>query len=410
MNRVVITGLGVISPVGNNTTAFWDSIINGKSGAGPITFFDPTNFPTKIASEVKSFDPSGCINPKELKRMERFIQFAICASKMAIQDAGLDLEKEDKNTIGVLVGSGIGGLPIMEEQMRVLIEKGPSKVTPFFIPMLIPGMASGLISIYYGLKGPNFCCGSGCASGNHSIGQAFRTIRYGDARVMVAGGTESCITQLGVAGFCALKALTTKNDQPEKASRPFDKERDGFLIGEGAGIVILEDIENARKRNAKIYAEVIGYGASSDAYHITAPDPLGDGAFRCMKSALNDAKLAPEEVVYINAHGTSTQLNDKIETIAVKKVFGDYAKKVAISSTKSMIGHLLGAAAGVELIASVLSIYHSVIPPTINYEYPDPDCDLDYVPNTARRRDVKIAMSNSFGFGGHNASIVLRKI
>ncbi len=410
MNRVVITGLGVISPVGNNTTAFWDSIINGKSGAGPITFFDPTNFPTKIASEVKGFDPSGCINPKELKRMERFIQFAICASKMAIQDAGLDLEKEDKNTIGVLVGSGIGGLPIMEEQMRVLIEKGPSKVTPFFIPMLIPGMASGLISIYYGLKGPSFCCASACASGNHSIGQAFRTIRYGDARVMVAGGTESCITQLGVAGFCALKALTTKNDQPEKASRPFDKERDGFLIGEGAGIVILEDIENARKRNAKIYAEVIGYGASSDAYHITAPDPLGDGAFRCMKSALNDAKLAPEEVVYINAHGTSTQLNDKIETIAVKKVFGDYAKKVAISSTKSMIGHLLGAAAGVELIASVLSIYHSVIPPTINYEYPDPDCDLDYVPNTARRRDVKIAMSNSFGFGGHNASIVLRKI
>jgi 3-oxoacyl-[acyl-carrier-protein] synthase II len=410
VNRVVVTGLGVITPIGNDKQTFWQSIIDGKSGADSITCFDATNFPTKIAAQVKNFDSSNCISQKEARRTERFIQFAVCASKMAVDDSGLAFENQDRDRIGVIIGSGIGGLPIMEEQTLVLYEKGPSRLSPFLIPMLIPDMAAGYVSIFFGVKGPNFCCVTACASGNHSIGEAYRMIQYGQADIMITGGTEACITPLGVGGFCALKALSTRNDQPQKASRPFDKQRDGFLMGEGAGIVILEEFEHAKKRGARIYAEMVGFGMSSDAYHITAPQPSGDGAVRCIDAALKDAKINTEDVSYINAHGTSTELNDKIETIAVKRVFGEYAHKIPMSSTKSMTGHLLGAAGGVEFVVSALSIFNSIIPPTINYEHPDPDCDLDYVPNISRKQDVRVVLSNSFGFGGHNASVVLRKI
>jgi 3-oxoacyl-[acyl-carrier-protein] synthase II len=341
--------------------------------------------------------------------MERFVQFGVVASKQAITDAGLDLSKEDCNRIGVLVGSGIGSLHIIEEQHKVLLEKGPSRITPFLIPMLIVNEAAGQISITFGIKGPNSCVATACASGSHAIGDAFKIIERGDADVMVTGGTESCITPMGVGGFCALKALSTRNDEPEKASRPFDRERDGFVMAEGAGIVILEELERAKKRNARIYAEIIGYGMSSDAYHMTAPDPAGDGAARAMKEALRDAQLSPEAVDYINAHGTSTKLNDKIETLAIKKALGSHAKKLMVSSTKSMTGHLLGAAGGVEFAACCLVIKEGVVPPTINYEYPDPECDLDYVPNTARKAKVEVAMSNSLGFGGHNATLVVKK-
>jgi len=411
--RVAITGAGIISPIGNTKEEFWNSILAGKNGVARLTCFDPSNFTSHIGAEVKNFDPTPYVNPKELRRMDRFVQFALCASKMAINDSKLDLEKEDKNKIGVYIGSGIGGLHTIEEQVMAYVqrgpEKGPSKITPFLIPMLIVNMAAGMVSIYLGAKGPNSAAATACASGNHAMGDAFRIIQRGDAEIMIAGGSEGAITHMGFGGFCALRALSTRNDDPEHASRPFDKKRDGFVIGEGAGIVILEELEHAVNRKANIYAEIIGYGMTGDAYHITAPDPEGDGAARCMKAAIDDAGIGPEEVDYINAHGTSTPLNDKIETLAIKRVFGKHAYKLAVSSTKSMTGHMLGASGGAELIATALGIKERIIPPTTNYEVPDPECDLDYVPNKYRLKQINVAISNSFGFGGHNAVLVVRK-
>lgn len=406
--RVVVTGLGVVSPVGNNKEEFWTSLINSRSGVGLLASFDCKDYDSRIAGEVKNFTPASFISKKELRRMEKFVQFAVTAAKEAVDDSGLEIEKEDPFDIGVLLGSGIGSLRIIEEQYKVILNRGPSKITPFLIPMLIVNMASGHISIMFKVKGPNSCITTACAAGTHAIGAAFRIIQNNEADVMITGGTESCITALGIGGFCALKSLSTRNDEPERASRPFDRDRNGFIMAEGAGVVVLEEIEHAKKRNAKIYAEVIGFGMSGDGYHMTAPDPSAEGPAKCMSSALKDADIKPEDVDYINAHGTSTQLNDKVETLAIKKVFGDYAKKVAVSSIKSMTGHLLGAAGGVEFIACCLAIQNSIIPPTINYEIPDPDCDLDYVPNKARQTKVNITLSNSLGFGGHNASICLK--
>ncbi|MFH1853680.1 MAG: beta-ketoacyl-ACP synthase II, partial [Candidatus Omnitrophota bacterium] len=398
--RVVVTGIGIISPVGNNKEEFWAALSSGKSGIGPLTTFDCKDYDSRIAGEVKNFTPHPFIPKKELRRMEKFVQFAVTAAKEAVDDSGLDISKEDPFDIGVLVGSGIGSLRIIEEQHKVILEKGPSRMTPFLIPMLIVNMASGHISIMFNVKGPNSCTTTACAAGTHAIGEAFRLIQRGYATVMITGGTESCITTLGIGGFCALKALSTRNNEPEKASRPFDKERDGFVMAEGSGIVILEELEHAKKRDARIYGEVAGFGMTGDGYHMTAPDPSGESPARCMIEALKDAKLRPEDIAYINAHGTSTQLNDKIETLAIKKAFGAHAKKVAISSTKSMTGHLLGAAGGVEFAACCLVIEKGIIPPTINYETPDPECDLDYVPNHARQAKVNITLSNSLGFGG----------
>lgn len=409
-NRVVVTGLGVVSAVGNDVTAFWNALKNAKGGIGKITSFDPSQFDSQIAGEVKGFDPSFYgLTSKDLKRMDKFVHYAIACSHQAITDAGLDLEKEDRTRIGVLIGSGIGSLHTVEVEHTTYIERGPSKFSPFMIPMLIVNEASGHVAILYGLKGPNSCVATACASGSHAIGDAFKILERGDADVMVAGGTESCITPLGVGGFCALKGLSLRNDEPQKASRPFDNQRDGFVIAEGCGVVILETLEHAKKRKAKIYGEITGYGMSCDAYHITAPDPSGDGAARAMTMAMKDAKINPQDITYINAHGTSTKLNDKIETLAIKLALGLYAKKVAVSSTKSMTGHLLGAAGGVEFVACCLAIEDKVVPPTINYEYPDPDCDLDYVPNVARESQVDVCMSNSLGFGGHNATLIVQK-
>ncbi len=407
--RVVITGLGVVSPIGCVKDVFWDNLVKGTSGIGPLTHFDASQYASRIAGEVKEFAPHPSISSKELRRMERFVQFGVTAAKNAISDSSLDISKEDPYRIGVLVGSGIGSLRIIEEEHTVILEKGPSRITPFLIPMLIVNMASGHISIMIGVKGPNLCITTACASGSHAIGEAMRIIQYGDADVMIAGGTESCISTLGVGGFCALKALSTRNDEPQRASRPFDKNRDGFVMSEGCGIVILEEMERAKKRNAKIYSEIVGYGMTGDAYHMTAPDPEGEGATRCMANALKDANLKPEDVTYINAHGTSTSLNDKIETMAIKKVFGNYAKKVPVSSTKSMLGHQLGAAGAVEFVICCLAIEKSIIPPTINYETPDPDCDLDYVPNQGRQAKVNACLSNSLGFGGHNATLCVKR-
>ena len=391
--RVVVTGLGAVTPVGCSIDEIWKSILEGKSGVRRLACFDPTNFTTKIAAEVRNFDPSPYLSPKEIKRMDRFVQFAVCSAKMAMSDSGIHLDKEDRNRIGVLIGSGIGGLHTVEAEHRQYLAlgpvKGPSRISPFLIPMLIVNMASGQTSITLGLKGPNSTVATACATGNHAIGDAFRIIQRSEADVMVCGGSEAAITYMGFGGFCALKALSCAyNDQPERASRPFDKNRDGFVIGEGAGIVILEEAERAIKRNAKIYCELAGYGMSSDAYHMTAPDPEGDGGVRCMAATLKDAGMKPHDVQYINAHGTSTIYNDKIETSAIKKVFGDHARKLAVSSTKSVMGHLLGAAGGVELIISALVIKKGIVPPTINYETPDPDCDLDYVPNKARAHKI----------------------
>lgn len=411
--RVVVTGLGTVSPIGNSIDKFWNSLLEGKSGVKRLSCFDPTHFTCKIAAEVRDFDPSAYLSAKDLKRMDRFVQFAVVSAKMAVTDSKIDLDKEDRNRIGVLVGSGIGGLHTVETEHRQYIalgmEKGPSRISPFLIPMLIINMASGQISITLGLKGPNSAIGTACATSNHAIGDAFRIIQRDEADVMISGGSEAAITVMGFGGFCALKALSLRNDEPEKASRPFDKERDGFVMGEGSGIVVLEELEYALKRGAPIYCELVGYGMSGDAYHMTAPDPKGDGAARCMIAALKDAGIKPEDVTYINAHGTSTLYNDKIETLAIKKVFGAHAKKLAISSTKSVMGHLLGAAGGVELIACALAIKHSIIPPTINYEVPDPECDLDYVPNKPRAHKIKVVVSNALGFGGHNAALVVKK-
>ena len=408
-NRVVITGMGVVTPVGNNTSVFWENICNGKSGVDRITLFDPSDFDSKIAGQIKDFDASMYLGQKDARRMDRFTQFAVASSKMALDDSGLDLDKEDKDRIGVVIGSGIGGLKVIEDQHNILMKKGPSRVSPFLIPMLIIDMASGQVAIQFGLKGPNFAIATACASGSHAIGEAFRIIQRGEADMMVAGGTETAITPLGLAGFCKMKALSTRNEEPERASRPFDKDRDGFVMGEGAGILFLEDLDHAKKRGAVIYAELAGFGMTADAYHITSPSPEGEGAAQAMKLAIADASLNPEDINYINAHGTSTPFNDRCETKAIKAVFGKYVKKIPVSSTKSMTGHLLGASGGVELVASVLSINHGVITPTINYENPDTECDLDYVPNIARKCKVRCAMSNSFGFGGHNSVLVVKK-
>ena len=409
MRRVVVTGMGVISPVGNNSQAFWRSLCSGVCGIERIRNFDASAFDSQIAGEVKDFNPQDYgISQKQAKRLPKFVQYAISAAKEAIQTSNLDLEKEDRNRIGVLVGAGIGNLQVVEDEHSVLLEKGPSRVSPFLIPKLIGNEASGFVAITFRLKGPNLCITTACASGGHSVGIACRTIQYGEVDIMLAGGTESCITPLSVAGFCSLKALSCRNNDPKKASRPFDGQRDGFVMAEGCGIVVLEELEHARKRGAPIIAEIKGFGMSADAYHSTAPDPEGEGAAQAMQAALKDAQINPQEVDYINAHGTSTKLNDKIETLAIKKVFGEQAKKLMVSSTKSMTGHLLGAAGAVEFIVSCLSIKDGLVPPTINYEFPDPECDLDYVPNSARHIAIKTVMSNSLGFGGHNACLIVK--
>jgi 3-oxoacyl-[acyl-carrier-protein] synthase II len=411
--RVVVTGLGVISPIGNTIKEFWQSLLEGKSGVKRLTGFDPTHFTSKIAAEVRNFDPTPYLSAKEIKRMDRFVQFAVVAAKMAVADAKLNLDREDKHRIGVLVGSGIGGLHTIESEhcqyLSLSPEKGPDRISPFLIPMLIVNMAAGQVSITLGLKGPNSAIATACASGNHSIGDAMRIIQRGEADMMVCGGAEAAVTPMGFGGFCALKALSVRNDEPERASRPFDKDRDGFVMGEGAGIVVLEEAGRAVKRNAPIYCELIGYGMSGDAYHMTAPDPEGEGAAQCMAASLHDAGIKPEEVNYINAHGTSTLYNDRIETLAIKKVFQGHAKKLAVSSTKSVMGHLLGAAGGAELVVSALAIKEGIAPPTINYETPDPECDLDYVPTKPRSMKIDVIMSNALGFGGHNATLVIRK-
>lgn len=407
--RVVITGMGTLTPIGNGLQAFWEALIAGKSGVGPITLFDASELDTRIAAEVKGFDPTDYMDRKESRRMDRYAQLAVGASTMAIHDAGLDMDTVDKERIGVWIGSGIGGIQTFEEQARILIERGPSRVSPFFVPMMIPNMASGQVSIMFGLKGPNATTVTACASGTHSIGDAFRIVQRGDADIMVAGGSEAGISLLSLAGFCSVKALSKRNDEPERASRPFDADRDGFVLGEGAGVIVLESLESALSRGAQIYAELVGYAATADAHHITAPAPEGVGAAKAISLALSDAGVKPEDVDYINAHGTSTEYNDYFETLAIKSALGEAAHKVAISSTKSMTGHLLGAAGGVEAIVSSLVLKEGIIPPTINYDNPDPRCDLDYVPNVARRAEVKVAVSNSFGFGGHNGVLVFKK-
>lgn len=402
--RVVITGMGAVTPIGNSVKEFWDGMMAGKSGADMIKKFDATQYATKFACEVKDFCPAeDVISPKELKRIDLFAQFAIVAAEEAIRDSGLDFEKVNRERAGVIIGSGIGGIMSFEEEHKKYLNGGPRRVSPFFIPQMIIDIASGHVSIKYGLKGPNYASVSACATASHNIGNAFKTIQRGDADLMISGGSEAAICPMGVAGFNAMKAISTRNDDPQKASRPFDKNRDGFVMGEGAGIVVLEELEHAKKRGAAIYAEMQGIGFTADAHHITAPSPGGEGAVRAMHLCLADGGLNIEDVQYINAHGTSTPYNDKSESEAIKTLFGEYAYKLNVSSTKSMVGHLLGAAGGVELIASVMAINNGMIPPTINYEEPDPDCDLNYTPNQPVEKKVKAAISNTFGFGGHNA-------
>ena len=408
--RVVITGIGVVSPVGSDLATFWGNLTGGRSGITKFEAFDSAAYDCLIAGEVKNFDaPAWFKSPKDARRADRFAQFAMAGARLALTDSGLDPEKTDRDRFGVIIGSGIGGLYSMETESRKMMERGPSKISPFTIAMMISNMASGLVSMEYGLTGPNMSIVTACATANNSIGEAWRIIKFGDADAFIAGGAEATITPLGVAGFASMRALSTRNDEPEKASRPFDRDRDGFVMGEGAGIVILEELVHAKARGATIYCELVGYGATADAYHMTAPRPEGEGASRCMQMAMKHAKVAPSEIDYINAHGTSTPLGDICETKAIKAAFGADAYKVPVSSTKSMTGHLLGAAGGIELAACALAIKHGVIPPTINLDNPDPECDLDYVPNTARETKVKVALSNSFGFGGHNSSVVIRE-
>ena len=408
--RVVVTGLGAVTPLGNSAEVFWKNLIAGQCGVDRISAFDPSAFDTQIAAEVKNLDLTPAFpSPKEIRRTDRYSQFGVHAAWQALQDSGLDLEKVNRDEVGVFVGSGIGGLQTTSEQLKVLFERGPGRLSPFMIPMLISNMASGLVSMYFDLRGPNFATCSACATANHAIGEAWRTIKMGDAKVMLAGGAEATIVPIGIGGFCAMRAMSTRNDDPKHASRPFDKERDGFVMGEGAGVIVLEDLEHAKARGARIYCELAGYGNTADAHHLTAPSPGGEGAVRCMKMALNNAGLNPGDVSYINAHGTSTPQGDTAETQAVKTVFGEHARKLAVSSTKGATGHMLGAAGAVETVVCAKAIETGIVPPTINYEVPDPECDLDYVPNTAREMKVNAIINNSFGFGGHNASIAAKK-
>ena len=409
-HRVFVTAGGVVSPLGNDTEEFWKNLVAGKSGAGPITRFDASGYGTRFACEVKNFTTEGVIDRKDAKRMDRFVQFAVVASHEALKNSGLDLERTDRDRVGVIIGSGIGGMETFETQHTILMEKGHGRVSPFFIPMMISDMAAGLVSIQFGLRGPNFCTVSACASGAHAIGEALRLLRAGDADVILAGGAEATISPMALAGFGNMRALSTRNDDPQRASRPFDQDRDGFVLGEGAGVVILETEEHARRRGAPLLCELTGYGASGDAYHMTAPCGDGNGAARAMKRALQDAGMALEDVGYINSHGTSTPTGDPIEVVAVKSVFGDHARRLMMGSTKSMTGHLLGAAGGLEAVITALALKRGVIPPTINLDKPDPQCDLDFIPHQARTLRVKGALSNSFGFGGHNVTLAMAAV
>jgi len=405
---VVVTGQGVICPLGNSVEEFWKRLVAGESGIGPVTRFDTAAYDTRFAGEVHDFKPESVMDRKDVRRSDLFVQYAVAATAQALEQSRIQ-GRVDPTRFGVIVGSGIGGISTFEDQHRTLLEKGPNRVSPFFIPMMISDMASGQVSILFGAKGPNYCTVSACSSGAHAVGEAFRLIQNSEADVMIAGGAEAPVTPVSFAGFCSMKAMSTRNDDPARASRPFDSQRDGFVMGEGAGIVILEELEHAKKRGATILAEVVGYGATGDAHHMTAPAPEGEGAARAMQAAIDDSGLPLSEFGYVNAHGTSTPLNDKFETQAIKSVFGDHAKRVAISSTKSMTGHLLGAAGGLETIICVLALERKILPPTINYEHPDPDCDLDYVPNTARPVEARAALSNSLGFGGHNVTLALSR-
>jgi 3-oxoacyl-[acyl-carrier-protein] synthase II len=408
--RVVVTGLGVVTPVGNEVESFWRNLLAGACGVDRITAFDATAFDSQIAAEVRGFDPAPAFpSPKEIRRTDRYSQFGVHAAWQALKDSGLDLEKTNRERVGVFVGSGIGGLSTTCEQHAVLLSRGPGRLSPFMIPMLISNMASGLISMYHGLRGPNFATCSACATANHALGEAWRTIKTGDADVILAGGAEATIVPIGIGGFCAMRALSTRNHEPRRASRPFDADRDGFVMGEGAGVVVLEELAHARARGARIYGELAGFGNTADAYHLTAPSEGGEGAARCMRMALQSAGLKPEEISYVNAHGTSTPQGDIAETQAIKTVFGDHARRVMVSSTKGATGHMLGAAGAVELVACIKAIETGLVPPTINLEKPDPACDLDYVPNQAREAVVTAALNNSFGFGGHNATTLVRK-
>jgi 3-oxoacyl-[acyl-carrier-protein] synthase II len=407
--RVVVTGVGLISSVGTGTEEVWSALQRGESGVGPITQFDAKDYAARIAGEVKNFDPLAYVDKKELKKMGRFIQFAIAASEFAVKSAELKVTEEDSENVGVYIGSGIGAFEVIEREHKILLERGPSRISPFFIPSCIVNLASGYVSIRYNAKGPNSATATACTTSAHSIGDSFRLIQHGYADVMICGGSEACITPMGVGGFAAMRALSTRNDEPHRASRPWDKERDGFIIGEGSGILILEDLERAQRRGVRILAEIVGYGMSADAHHITAPPEDGNGGYRVMRNALKDAGIEPNRIQYINAHGTSTGLGDKAETIAMKTAFGDHAYKLAVSSTKSMTGHLLGGAGGLEAGVTVLAIRDRIVPPTINYEFPDPDCDLDYVPNKSRPLDIEYALSNSFGFGGTNGCLIFKR-
>jgi 3-oxoacyl-[acyl-carrier-protein] synthase II len=408
--RVVVTGLGVVTPLGHDLNTFWENLTAGQCGIDRIRAFDAGAFDSQIAGQVKNFDPAPAFpSPKEVRRTDRYSQFGVYAGWAALQDSGADLDTLDRNEIGVIIGSGIGGLETTVAQHKILLERGPGRLSPFMIPMLISNMASGLFSMFYNLRGPNFATCSACATANHAIGEAWRTIKMGEAKMMFAGGAEAAVVPIGIGGFCAMKALSTRNDDPKHASRPFDKDRDGFVMGEGAGVIVLEELEHAKKRGARIYCELAGYGNTADAHHLTAPSPGGEGAARCMKMALRSGGLNLEDVSYINAHGTSTPPGDIAETQAIKTVFGQNAKKVAVSSTKGATGHMLGAAGAVEMTVCALAIHRGVVPPTINYQVPDPECDLDYVPNTAREMPVNAIINNSFGFGGHNASIAAKK-
>ena len=408
--RVVVTGMGVVSPLGNDLNTFWQNLIAGQCGIDKITAFDATAFATQIAGEVKNFDLTPAFpSPKEIRRTDRYTQFGVYAAWSALKDSRLDLATENCDEIGVFLGSGIGGLQTTSEQLKVLLERGPGRLSPFMIPMLISNMASGVVSMYFNLRGPNFATCSACATANHAIGEAWRTIKMGDAQVMLAGGAEATVVPIGIGGFCAMRAMSTRNDDPKRASRPFDKDRDGFVMGEGSGVIVLEELEHAKKRGAQIYCEIAGYGNTADAHHLTAPSPGGEGAARCMKMALRSGGLNLTDVNYINAHGTSTPQGDICETQAIKSVFGDYARKLVVSSTKGATGHMLGAAGAVEMAACALAIKHGIVPPTINLQNPDPECDLDYVPNAAREMPVNVIVNNSFGFGGHNSTIAAKK-